>query len=48
MKFCIYCKKAMFTSSYSIWIKNINYPCHKICRINCIKACGIENCEEKE
>jgi len=31
MKYCIKCEKAMYTSSYSIWIDNKNYPCHKKC-----------------
>jgi len=33
MRYCYYCKKPMFTSNYSVWIKKKNYPAHK----NCIK-----------
>ena len=32
MRYCYYCKKEMYTSNYSIWIKNKNYDAHKKCK----------------
>jgi hypothetical protein len=32
MRFCIKCKKPMFTSNTSIWIKNKNFDIHKKCK----------------
>ena len=31
MRYCYYCKKPMFTSNHSIWIKGKNYDAHKAC-----------------
>lgn len=33
MRYCYYCKKAMYTSNKSIWIGRKNYDAH----IKCIK-----------
>ena len=43
MRYCIFCKKPMFTSNFSIWIKGKNYDAHKKCAENDKKAS-----EEKE
>ena len=29
---CYYCKKPMYSSNESIWIKNKNYDIHKKCK----------------
>lgn len=31
MRYCYYCKKAMYSSNSSIWIKRKNYDAHKKC-----------------
>ncbi len=31
MRFCIVCKKPMYTSNGSVWIGRKNYPCHVKC-----------------
>ena len=33
MRYCYFCKKAMYTSNHSIWIRGKNYPAHKKCLI---------------
>jgi len=32
MRYCIKCKKPMYSSNESIWIKNKNYDIHKKCK----------------
>jgi len=32
MRYCYYCKKKMYSSNYSIWIKKKNYDIHKKCK----------------
>jgi len=32
MRFCYYCKKPMYTSIESIWIKNKNHDIHVKCK----------------
>ena len=32
MRYCYYCKHAMYTSNCSIWIKGKNYDVHKKCK----------------
>ena len=32
MRFCFYCKKPMYSSNESIWIKETNFPAHKRCK----------------
>lgn len=31
MRYCKLCKKPMFTSNFSLWIKGKNYDVHKKC-----------------
>ena len=31
MRYCVNCKKPMYTSNNSIWIKDVNYEVHKEC-----------------
>ena len=31
MRTCHYCKKPMYSSNYSVWIKDKNYPAHQKC-----------------
>jgi len=38
MRYCFKCKKPMFASNESIWIKEQNFPIHKKCKDKyCIK-----------
>ena len=32
MRYCYFCKKPMYTSNCSIWIKNKNFDVHKVCK----------------
>jgi len=32
MRYCYYCKKPMFTSNESVWIKGKNYDVHTKCK----------------
>lgn len=43
MKYCKLCKKPMYTSNYSIWLGDTNYPCHK----DCVKKIKQIKCVEK-
>ena len=36
MRYCIVCKKGMFTSYNSVWIKRKNYDIHKKCELKLI------------
>jgi len=31
MRYCIFCKKPMYTSNFSVWINGKNYDAHKKC-----------------
>jgi len=37
MRYCIKCKKPMYTSIESIWIENKNYDIHKKCKYKELK-----------
>jgi hypothetical protein len=40
MRYCIRCKKPMYTSNESIWIKGKNYAIHKRCKTKEEIRCG--------
>jgi hypothetical protein len=42
MRYCIYCKKGMYSSNDSIWIKNKNYDMHAKCKKKYIKDNNIK------
>ena len=31
MRYCYYCKKPMYTSNFSVWVKGKNYDAHSKC-----------------